>query len=121
MIDPRRRYRVPDPLCRHRTIAGRVYAGDPNGGAYASTHVCDREACIADAKAWAFAVTHLEPTHARNADRDLDETAHAAGYVTDDQEREEADAWDDYDPDDPDWADVDEDLNRPERDEDYEP
>lgn len=47
------RYRLPDPKCKHAP-KGRVYAGDPDG-AYASTYVCDRPACIDDAKAWAEA------------------------------------------------------------------
>lgn len=55
------RYRVPDPLCRHAR-KGRVAAGDPDG-AYASTSVCDREECIEDAKAWAFAVAREPAIH----------------------------------------------------------
>jgi hypothetical protein len=56
------RYRLPDPKCKHAPT-GRVYAGDPQG-AYASTYVCDRPACIEDAKAWAEAEMRLPAEHA---------------------------------------------------------
>jgi hypothetical protein len=55
------RYRLPDPKCRH-TWTQRVEAGEiEGGGPYASTYVCDREACVQDAKAWAHASTHAKP------------------------------------------------------------
>ena len=54
------RYRLPDPLCEHKP-KGRVTAGDLSSadGVHASTYVCDRPACIEDAKAWARASTGL--------------------------------------------------------------
>lgn len=55
------RYRLPDPMCKH-SPRKRVSAGDPKEVPHASTYVCDREPCIEDAKAWARASTHLEPT-----------------------------------------------------------
>jgi hypothetical protein len=67
MTDHSKRYRLPGPLCRH-VRKGRVTAGEPEGP-FASTNVCDREDCIADAKAWAFAVARVTPTHVRDADR----------------------------------------------------
>ncbi|RYZ13467.1 MAG: hypothetical protein EOO70_08600 [Myxococcaceae bacterium] len=55
------RYKLPEPLCRH-VPKGFVSAGDPTGeGAFVSTVVCDREACIADATEWAEATTKLTP------------------------------------------------------------
>lgn len=55
------RYELPDPKCNHRPV-NRVTAGVLGGtGPQASTYVCDREACIEDAKAWAYASTHLVP------------------------------------------------------------
>lgn len=56
------RYRLPDPKCTHKR-KGRVEAGDPQA-AFASTNVCDRPECIADAREWATAMTH-EPAHYR--------------------------------------------------------
>ena len=55
------RYDLPDPKCRHAKKAVRVTSGDLYGDTHASVWVCDREDCIEDAKAWAFASTHLEP------------------------------------------------------------
>lgn len=55
------RYRLPDPVCRHVAV-GRIEAGDPRGGPHASTYVCARWECIADAKEWAAAITHQEPS-----------------------------------------------------------
>lgn len=57
------RYRLPNPLCRH-VPKGTVSAGDPSpgGGAFVSTVVCDRPACVADAQEWAGASTQLEPS-----------------------------------------------------------
>ena len=46
------------PKCTHAR-KGRVEAGDLMGIG-ASTIVCDRPACIADAKEWATALTHEE-------------------------------------------------------------
>lgn len=54
------RYRLPDPKCNHAP-KGRVSAGEPDG-AYASTYVCDRPACIEDAKEWAEAQVR-QPAH----------------------------------------------------------
>lgn len=51
------RYRLPAPKCKH-VPRGRVFAGDPENGPSASTYVCDRPACIEDAKEWAWAMTH---------------------------------------------------------------
>ena len=56
------RYDLPDPKCHHRPTQ-RVTSGnldDPNG-THASTYVCDRPGCVEDAKAWAFASSHIEP------------------------------------------------------------
>lgn len=58
---PSDRYRLPDPKCNHATRTVRVTSGSFDG-AHASTWVCDRETCVEDAKAWAFASTHIEPT-----------------------------------------------------------
>ena len=55
------RYRLPDPKCRHAR-KGLVSAGEPTG-AYASTQVCDRPACIEDANAWATAVVREPARH----------------------------------------------------------
>ena len=56
------RYSLPDPRCDHaptqRVTSGDL--GDPSG-VHASTYVCGRPACVEDAKAWAFASTHVEP------------------------------------------------------------
>lgn len=52
--------RIPNPKCRH-VAWGTVSAGNTSEGAFASTVVCDREACIADAQEWAEAKTGLEP------------------------------------------------------------
>lgn len=60
--DPARRYDPPDPKCKHAR-RGRVEAGDPHSGPHASTQVCDRPACIADALLWAKAITHLDGRH----------------------------------------------------------
>ena len=51
------RYDLPDPKCRHKR-KGIVKAGSWEG-AHASHAVCDRDDCIEDAKAWAYASTHL--------------------------------------------------------------
>lgn len=52
------RYDLPNPKCRHKP-AGRVTAGSLGGvRVHASTYVCARPACIADAKEWAWASTH---------------------------------------------------------------
>lgn len=55
------RYDLPEPKCKHKR-KGRVMAGAFDG-AHASTYVCDRPECIEDAMAWAWATTHLQPTH----------------------------------------------------------
>jgi hypothetical protein len=55
------RYRIPDPKCRHAR-KGLVSAGDPKGE-FASTQVCDRPECIADAMEWATALTRLPAEH----------------------------------------------------------
>ena len=56
------RYRLPDPKCQH-VPKNRVSAGAISRGPHASTYVCDRPACIEDAKEWARASTGgLEPT-----------------------------------------------------------
>jgi len=55
------RYKIPAPKCRH-VARGRVTAGSFDG-AHASTHVCDRPECIADAKEWATAKTRLPATY----------------------------------------------------------
>lgn len=60
--NPARRYDPPDPKCKH-VRRGRVEAGDPHSGPHASTQVCDRPECIADALLWAKAMTHLEGRH----------------------------------------------------------
>lgn len=51
------RYDPPDPKCHH-VPAGRVTAGSLDGP-HASTYVCDRPACIEDAKEWAYSLTHM--------------------------------------------------------------
>lgn len=51
------RYEPPDPKCRHKR-KGIVKAGEWDGR-HASHAVCDRPACIEDAKEWAWAMTHL--------------------------------------------------------------
>lgn len=49
------RYDLPSPKCRH-TSKGRVTAGELTvDSPHASTYVCDRPACIADAIEWAEA------------------------------------------------------------------
>jgi hypothetical protein len=53
------RYELPDPKCRHARHATRVTAGDPHDGPHASVWVCDRQACIDDAREWAAAYTRL--------------------------------------------------------------
>lgn len=56
------RYELPDPKCTHAKRSVRVTSGDLNGtGPHASTWVCDRDACIEDAKEWAYANSHIEP------------------------------------------------------------
>lgn len=50
------RYEIPDPKCHHVHHAVRVTAGHLHG-TYASRWVCDREACIEDAKEWAATYT----------------------------------------------------------------
>lgn len=55
------RYDLPDPKCQHKP-KGFVDSGTREG-AHASTYVCDRPACIADALEWARAVTHLPARH----------------------------------------------------------
>lgn len=61
------RYDPPDPLCNHKR-KGIVEAGSSEPGRnHASTTVCDREACIADAKEWAWAYTHEEARHIPDA------------------------------------------------------
>lgn len=54
------RYQLPDPKCRHTPVQ-RVEAGNSASGPHAATYVCDRPACVDDAKAWAHASTHLAP------------------------------------------------------------
>jgi hypothetical protein len=56
------RYDLPDPICSH-VPCGIVRAGDMLTGPHASTHVCHRHACVADARAWVRAQTRLEPTY----------------------------------------------------------
>ena len=61
------RYRLPDPRCRHvrQTVAvsshDDLLAAARTGEPMASTLVCNREACIEDAKAWVWASTHRQP------------------------------------------------------------
>lgn len=55
------RYELPGPTCRHAR-RGLVSAGDPHG-AFASTQVCDRAECIADALEWAQAEVRQPATH----------------------------------------------------------
>jgi hypothetical protein len=55
------RYDLPDPKCTHKR-KGRVVAGDPRTVG-ASTSVCDRPECIADAKEWAWATCHRESVY----------------------------------------------------------
>ena len=55
------RYELPDPKCNHVRLTVRVTSGDASGP-HASVWVCEREACIEDAKAWAYANTHVTPT-----------------------------------------------------------
>lgn len=50
------RYDIPDPKCSHKP-KGRVSGGDL-AEAGASTYVCDRPACIEDAKEWVWASCH---------------------------------------------------------------
>lgn len=50
------RYRIPSPKCRHAR-KGIVTTGVPMGQGHASTQVCDRAECIADAIEWARAVS----------------------------------------------------------------
>lgn len=57
----RSRYDPPDPKCNHKR-KGIVSAGSGDG-AHASTSVCNRPDCIADAKQWAHAVTRLPAVH----------------------------------------------------------
>jgi hypothetical protein len=65
------RYDLPDPKCRHKR-KGRVTAGSAEPGhAHAATSVCDRPACIEDAKEWARASTHQEPEYIPDAPVDL--------------------------------------------------
>lgn len=56
------RYDLPDPKCRHKR-KGRVISGETKVGAHAATSVCDRFECIEDAKAWAWATTHIQPEY----------------------------------------------------------
>lgn len=51
------RYTLPDPKCQHAR-KGIVKAGEWEG-THASTAVCDRPECIADAIEWATTMTHL--------------------------------------------------------------
>lgn len=53
------RYELPDPKCNHKR-KGRVFAGEPGE---ASTTVCDRPECIADAIEWAEAQTRKPAQH----------------------------------------------------------
>lgn len=55
------RYQLPNPLCRHKP-KGFVSAGKREDGPFASTMVCDREACVQDAQEWAAAKTLQVPT-----------------------------------------------------------
>lgn len=55
------RYDIPNPKCRH-VRKGRVLAGDLDGP-HASTQVCDRPECIADAKEWAEAKVRQPAVH----------------------------------------------------------
>jgi hypothetical protein len=62
---------IPEPKCNHKR-KGLVTSGslDPGYvGPLASHAVCDREACIADAKEWAYALTHIDPVVRMDADR----------------------------------------------------
>lgn len=57
------RYRLPDPKCRHRpklrvSSHENLQAGFDSSDPFASTHVCDRAECLADAKEWVWASTH---------------------------------------------------------------
>jgi len=53
--------RVPGPKCRHAR-RGIVTAGG-RGAPHAATNVCDRAACIADARRWAQARTGQPARH----------------------------------------------------------
>jgi hypothetical protein len=52
------RYDPPDPLCKHKPV-NRATAGGGEDQPHASTYVCGRPVCIADALAWVYAQTHL--------------------------------------------------------------
>ena len=60
-----RRYQLPDPLCRHkatRRVSSHLdlEAGYESDEPFASTHVCDREMCLEDAKEWLRASTRRD-------------------------------------------------------------
>lgn len=77
------RYDLPDPKCRHARLSVRVTSGSFDGS-HASVLVCDRAACIEDAKAWAFASTQIQPTvTVRDLMADLEKSLEAGEQVTD--------------------------------------
>lgn len=69
------RYDLPDPTCNHKASAFMSYPpilSDEFGGPgpLASTHVCGREECVADAAAWVRAKTGRAGTLTTFAERD---------------------------------------------------
>jgi len=56
--------RIKQPICKHKPF-GYVESGDAYDPAqrHASTVVCNREACIQDAKDWAEVITHKPARH----------------------------------------------------------
>ena len=62
------RYTLPDPKCRHkatRRVSSHLdlQAGYESNEPFASTHVCDREPCLDDAKEWLRASTRRDAVH----------------------------------------------------------
>lgn len=56
--------RVTDPICTHARKG--TVTSHPDSyvdGPHAATNVCDREACIEDAKYWVRAISGKEPHH----------------------------------------------------------
>lgn len=77
------RYDPPDPKCKHKP-KGRVTAGVlAHDQPHASTYVCDRPACIADAREWAMAAARLH--HAEYVP--FDAPKKCSHVVIDDMER----------------------------------
>ena len=57
--------RVTDPICTHArkgTVSSHA-KGAYTDGPHAATNVCDRTACIEDAKFWVRATSGMEPHH----------------------------------------------------------